>query len=194
MTRAIWIDAGQAVNVGKLRNLGITAPYFPHTDPNITAPYLQSIADQGFQPGIYSAWNWYPDLPAWRYADLLSNDLKRIGWPGNPPVCVDIETHDMGYVREFLARWRRLRPTRPTWWTFEGFQGALFETSRDLILKSKVRLAPQFYRGDMTPHEHSPVLDLLISGFPGELIDGMYDAAALPWRWRGFAFTQQRLP
>ena len=46
----------------------------------------------------------------------------------------------------------------------------------------------------MTPVEHSPILDLLMSGFPAERIDGFYNAAALPYRWRGFAFTMATLP
>src|SRR5581483_3217382 len=50
---------------------------------------------------------------------------SRIGWMGNPPVCLDIEVHDISYVLGCLRRWRQLRPTRETDWTLEGMQGGL---------------------------------------------------------------------
>lgn len=191
----VWVDEGQPLDAAKLRAHGITAPYFSHRDPLTTAAMLDRARADGFAPGIYSAWNWYASLTAREYALLLSGELKRIGWQGNAPVCVDIETHDVAYVLAFFQEWRSLRPTRPTAWTFEGFQGGLFAPFAVSELVSRnVRFVPQFYRGDMSPVEHSPVIDLLMSGFPGGWINGFYDAAALPYRWRGFAFTQARLP
>lgn len=195
MTRAVWIDSGAALDVGKLHQAGITAPYYAHTDPQVTAAQLDVVKSLGFAPGIYSAWNWYPNLDGPRYAEKLDSELRRIGWAGNAPVCVDIETHDVGYILAFFRRWRVLRPTRATAFTFEGFQGGLFSpTDVSTLVGCDLRFVPQLYRGDMTPHEHSPIIDLLIAGFPAGRIDGFYDAAALPYSWRGFAFTQARLP
>ena len=195
MARAIWIDFAHT-EVDKLRRYQIPHPYYSHFfNPEVTAEHLQSIANQGFKPGIYSAWNWYPDASGKEYAEIVHSELLRIGWKGNPPVCIDIETHDVGYILDCLTRWRQLRPTRPTAWTFEGYQGGLFSPAViEKLVKLNVRFVPQLYRGDMTPHEHSPILDLLIQGFPGNRIDGFYDAARLPHNWRGFAFTQARLP
>ncbi len=197
MNRAVWVDEGHALHAERLRAHGITAPYFSHRrdQAGVTKDTLQAAADAGFRPGIYSAWNWYTlDGPA--YARLLDRELRRIGWPGNAPLCVDIETHDVeGYVLPFFREWRRLRPSRPTHFTFEGWQGGLYSPANVLELVGYgLRFVPQLYRGDMAPVGHSPLIDLLIAGFPGERLDGFYDAAALPYRWRGFAFTQARLP
>lgn len=192
---AIWIDAGTALEPAKLRANDITRPYFAHIDPNVTADYLDDVRDSGFSPGIYSAWNWYSSLDGHNYARELDAELRRIAWKGNAPVCVDIETHDIGYVLGFFKEWRRLRPSRPTAWTMEGFQGGLFSPANVAELVGRdLRFVPQLYRGDMSPHEHSPIVDMLIAGFPGGRLDGFYDAARLPYRWRGFAFTQARLP
>lgn len=195
MTQAVWVDEGQPLEPAKLHAHGITAPYFSHRNPSVTSLYLDSVKAQGFTPGIYTAWNWYPSLSAEGYARAFDSELKRIGWAGNAPVCIDIETHDVNYVLAFFKEWRRLRPTRVTAWTMEGFQGGLFSASNVAELVGRgLRFVPQFYRGDMTPVEHSPVIDMLMSGFPGGNIDGFFDARSLPYRWRGFAFTQATLP
>lgn len=194
MTMACWVDEGKPLDAPKLLRHGITAPYFSHRDPTVTADMLDRVVDDGMRPGIYSAWNWYPNLDGPGYAAMLSSELKRIGWKGNAPVCVDIETHDVAYILAFFKEWRQVRPTRPTAWTMEGFQGGLFNgPAVAAILASNVRLVPQFYRGDMSPVEHSPIIDMLMQGFPGDRIDGFYNATALPYRWRGFAFTQATL-
>lgn len=196
--QAVWIDEGTTLNAAKLRQHNITAPYFSHRFGNATKEILDAAKGQGFQPGIYSAWNWEPAMDGTQYAAFLSGELKRIGGlalRGATPVCVDIETHDVAYILAFFKEWRRLRPTRVTAWTMEGFQGGLFSPANVAELVSRnIRFVPQFYGGAVEPLQHSPVIDMLIQGFPGDRIDGFYDARALPYRWRGFAFTQATLP
>lgn len=195
--RACWIDAGNDPDYAKLAKYGIDTPYFDPRDPRVTASYLDSVkAHPGIATcGLYFASNW-GDWTGPGFAEDVDKVLRRIGWRGNPPVCLDIETHDItGYVLPCLQRWRQLRPTRRTWWTLEGFQGGLLTPPAVALLAAgDIRIAPQFYAGDMTPLTHSPVIDLLMAGVDGTRIDGMYDAAHLPYSWRGFAFTQGRLP
>jgi hypothetical protein len=58
-----------------------------------------------------------------------------------------------------------------------------------------VRVIPQLYTGSMEPLAADRVaLDLVLHSFRDERIFGFYDAAALPERWEGYAFTQGRLP
>lgn len=193
--RAVWVDTGNDANYDKLRAYGITHPYYDHRDPRITAGYLGNVRKLGFTPGLYSAWNWYPNADGGEYAEILHQELKRINWSGNPAVCVDIETHDVDYILDFLGRWRQLRPTRRTDWTLEGFQGGLFAPADiSKIVAANVGVVPQLYRGDMEPLEHSPIIDLLMAGIPGDRLLGFYDAARLPYRWHGYAFTMGRLP
>jgi hypothetical protein len=193
---AIWVDANNDADLTRLRAHGIDSPYFDGRDPRVTAAYLQDLAGRGFKPGLYYAWNWWPTLDGPGFAQRVSNDLRRIGWAGNPPVCLDIETHDIaGYVLPCLTRWRALRPTRETIWTLEGMQGGLFTPTQVAeINRLNVLVGPQLYVGDMQPHPHSPVIDLLMAGFDGRRIVGFYDAARLPYRWSGIAFSQGRLP
>lgn len=195
MSHGVWVDEGNDANYDKLRANGITEPYYSHRDPRVTATYLQSVKDKGFTPGILSAWNWFEDLTGPEYAEHLDAELRRINWSGNASVLVDIETKDVtGYILPFFARWRQLRPVRRTDWTLEGMQGGIFSPSAvNAIVKANVGIAPQLYRGDMTFLHHSPIIDLLMAGFPGDRLIGMYDAADLPFRWRGYAFTSGRL-
>ena len=192
--KAVWIDAGNDADVTKLGLYGITAPYFDPRDQRVTAAYLERLRGQGFSPGLYFAWDWYPQLGGAAFASKVDAELRRISWGGNPPVCLDIETHDVGYILACLERWRTLRPTRQTDLTLEGMQGGLFSPQAvSEIVHANIRIAPSFYAGDMSPLGHSVILDLLMAGFPGERLLGMYDAAALPYRWTGYAFTQGRL-
>jgi hypothetical protein len=113
-----------------------------------------------------------------------------------PRVCVDIETHDVAYILAFLKRWRELRPTRTTDWTLEPFQGGLFTPADAIhIAAANVRVIPQLYFGDMAPAAADRVaLNLVLASFLPMRLFGFYDAAALPGRWEGYAFTQGRLP
>lgn len=202
--RAVWVDANNDPNYGKLAASGITAPYFDPRDPRVTAPYLAAVAGHAgiSGVGIYFAWNWYPTLTGAEFAEEMSATISQLGVGGNVAICIDIEkgfgltdTTYVPYVVACLQRWRELRPTRVTSYTLEGMQGGLFDKpSVQAINAAKVKVCPQMYAGDMTPLPHGVTLDLLMAGFLGTRQYGMYDAAALPWRWRGFAFTQGRLP
>jgi hypothetical protein len=195
--KAIWIDEGNDADIAKLDAHGITAPYFSIRDPRVTSAYLGGLATAGFAPGLYVAWNWYPELTGTTFAQKLHAELRRIGWIGNPPVCVDIEAHDPAYIRAFLKRWRELRPKRRTDWTLEGMQGGWIEGTPGFVaavIAANVGVVPQFYRGDMSPLTPGVILDLLLAGIPGDRLMGFYDAAALPYRWHGYAFSQGRLP
>lgn len=193
--KAVWIDNGADPNYDKLRAHGIDSAYFDPRDPRVTAGYLDVVRANGLAAGLYFAWNWYPNMTGAWFATKVDQELRRIAWHGNAPVCLDIETHDVSYITGCLERWRQLRPTRQTDWTMEGMQGGLFSPQAvSEIVAANVRLAPSFYGGDMSPLGHSVILDLLMAGFPGDRIIGMYDAAALPYRWTGYAFTQGRLP
>jgi len=204
MTRAVWVDANNDAAYAKYPARGISAPYFDPRDPRVTPAYLNGVKMfPGIEEvGLYFAWNWYPPQSASALAQTISNAVKQVGWFGNPPVCIDIEKgHGLDdgnyapYVTAFFQRWRQLRPTRATAYTLEGFQGGLFSARNVSILNAaNLRVCPQLYAGDMTPLGHSPIIDLLIAGFDGARLDGMYDAADLPYSWRGFAFTQGRLP
>jgi hypothetical protein len=73
--------------------------------------------------------------------------------------------------------------------------GWMSPTFVQAIVDLRVRVVPQFYLGDMQPVAQDVALkDLLVRGFPYALVSGFYDAAALPGRWDGFAFTMGRLP
>lgn len=191
---ACWVDKDHEVDATKLRNHGIDRPFLDARSSNATAEYMDTLQKQGFTPGLYWAWNWYPDLDGTRLADKIHQDLRRINWQGNPEVCVDIESHDVAYIRAFIHTWRILRPRRTTYLTVEGMQGGILQAVDTDIANGRIILAPQLYDGNMNPLPHSPIIDVLLMGLPSDLVVGMYDAARLPYRWSGFSFTQGRLP
>lgn len=202
--RAVWVDAGSDPDYAKLSHYGISAAYFDPRDPRVSRDYLAAAAE--IPPlrsvGLYFAWNWYPTLTGAQFAEKVSGTLDNLHVGAKVAVCLDIEKGSglddatyVPYVLACLARWRELRPTRLTSYTLEGMQGGLFDKAAvQAINAAKVRVCPQFYTGSMEPLAHGVTLDLLMAGFVGTRQFGMYDAAALPWRWRGFAFTQGRLP
>lgn len=203
--RAVWVDAGSDPNFSLYPKYGITVPFFDPRDPRVTASYLDSVkAHSGITAcGIYTAWNWEPEFSdPDEYAEWTDKQLLRINWLGNPIVCLDIEKGNgvsdqnfAAYTTQALTRWRALRPSRATWLTVEGMQAGLFAKPLvETIKQKKIRMAPQFFKGDMSPHRHSCVIDLEEAGVPADMIDGMYDAAVMALNWRGFAFTQGRLP
>lgn len=204
--RGVWVDIGNDPTYSLYGRYGITAPFFDPRDQRVTAAYLDGVkAHPGITTcGIYTVWDWdsaFSDPK--KYAEWTDAQLKRIGWRGNAPVCLNIEKGANGvgdgnfgsYVVSCLKRWRELRPKRDTWWSPPGMQGGLFSPSQvEAITDTKVVTTPQMYTGSMVPLAHDVTIDLLIHGFSGTLLDGMYDAAALPFNWRGFGFTQGRLP
>ncbi len=194
--RAVWVDEGSDASLVRLRARGIDSPYYSIRDPRVTSDYLDAVAAEGFTPGLYAAYNWYPALTGLAFAEKCHYELRRIAWLGNPPLCADIETHDVSYILAFLKRWRELRPKRRTYWTLEGFQGGLFSPADvRAINAANVHVVPQHYTGDMRPLAADRIaIDLLARGFDILRLYGFYDAAALPGRWEGFAFTQGRLP
>lgn len=204
--RAVFAEHEQDVDLNKLRRYGITEIVVPTQDsPLANADKLQYLKDQGFKPTLFVAWNWFPGLSGTQFAEKCDAELKRIGWGGNPHLQADIEkgagvddSNYVDYVVSFVRRWRQLRPTRETSWTLESMQGGLFNgryAAVQAILASAVRVVPQFYDGTMKASAQDVALkDLMLYGFPAQLIRGYYDAAALPANWDGYAWTSGRLP
>ena len=205
--RGLWVDAGNDPAYGKAQPYGIDSFYFDPRDPRLTSSYLDGVkAHAGIVAcGMYVAWNWHdPILLPEELAQYADSELRRIGWRGNLEVCFDIEKGDglsnvtwLPYCLATLRAWRKLRPKRRTFLTFEGMQGGLITAAAATeMMAMQVYVAPAMYDGLMQPHRHDVTQDLLIMppAFAGNFVVGMYDAAVLPYRWQGFAFTQGRLP
>lgn len=199
--RAVWVDEGNDADYARLARHGITRPCYSLRDPRVTLPYLKAVRDKGLVPGVYVAWNWYPELDGHGLAEKVNGlcvPLFRGPGLGFPFVCVDIEVHDTDYVAAFFRRWRQLRPQRVTDFTLEGFQGGLWNGKFAQVqqLATQVRyVVPQAYTGPMTPTDAVAVNnDLVAYGFPYSRLSTFYSAAALPAAWSGYAFTQGMLP
>ena len=183
----------------------IDSLYFDVRDPRVTRTYLLGVRDHGYAVGVYAADSW-PEMQGfpWEAAGWLSNMIRLLGaGPDFPRVCLDIETHNVhGYLLPFLEAWRKTRPERRTDLTFEGFQGGLYSPQDAAQVVAYVigaglpgYVVPSNYAGNMSPLAADRVaLDLVEHGFTPTILRGFYDAAALPERWDGYAFTQGRLP
>ena len=208
--RAVWVDLGQSPDYAKLARLGATHACFDIRWESLNVAYLRGVRDQGFTPGVYVApWEGFWDKQDGAiFAEQVSARLEVIApRTGNTMPCVmaDIELHDAGYVRDFLRRWRQLRPTRVTDWTLESFQfgwedaagfhkGWAAELVQDIVA-ANVRVLPQFYKGDMTPFDPCrATLNAIKGGVPADRLLGCYDGKLLHEGWDGLAFTQGRIP
>ena len=204
--RAIWVDSGNNAAYHKLAEYGIDAPYFDIRDSRVTKAYLlgardelKAVSGRAAFPGVYAAWNWWPQLNGRQFAEKVSAmcaPLFKNTAPNFPGVCLNAETHDTGYIVAMLTRWRELHRQRVTSWTLEGYQGGLFSpVERIAIAAANVSIQPQAYRGNMEPFDVVDVYrNLVAHGFPPAQVEIMYDAAHLPPEWSGAAFTMGRLP
>ncbi len=199
--RAVWVDSGNDPHWESLAANGITWVYLPLSDPVADVRRrLLDVRARGLRGGVYAAWNWYPATGGAAFAEVVHSLVRLIapdatsGWP---KVQLDDETHDPARILGMLLRWRELRPTTDTSWTFEAMQGGWMTPGFVAeVINRKVRLVPQCYWWDMsaTIDTLAVARDLTKRGFPDSLISPFYDAAKLPLSWDGFAFTAGRLP
>lgn len=198
--RALWIDRNNDPDWVKVAAYKMTALYFDMTDLRVHTSYLQNVQSRGYAAGVYVAPNWAGfEGDGRQFAEKVDAQLKLIvpiAGPSFPKVQMDIEKHDAQYVIDCLSRWRELRPNQDTSWTFEPNQtGWMSDELVVAVVANRVRIVPQYYLGGMQPVAADRELIRLIGrGFPVSSISGFYDAAALPYGWDGFAFTQGRLP
>lgn len=208
--KVVWLDLGHKPDFAKLQTIGATGVAFDIRDA-ISRSYLQSLKkDSLLDPYVYSTPHWpeTKDLSGAEFAVWTHALLERIApRTGNtmPCVCLDIEHHDHLFVRTCLQRWRELRPTRVTDWTLESFQFGWEDEAGfhegwaaelvDDVERYDVLVAPQFYKGDMAPFAADrAILNAVKGGMSADRLIGCYDARALADGWRGYAFTQGRLP
>lgn len=197
--RACWIDFGNDADYVRLHEHGITEPIYDIRDPRITKPYLDEVRSHGLEPGVYACWNWpeTKDLSGPKFADWVDARVKPLQRSATfPSVHLNDETHDPLRIIALLERWRILRPSKKTLWTFEGMQGGLFTRPQaKAVNATNVLYGSQCYTGQMSRLESATVaLDLVTHGFVASRIQPFLDAAALGYWWAGTAYTQGRLP
>lgn len=219
--KAIWQNRGSDADIAKLRARGIDGACFDIREARLSSTYLKNVraalgdvyvyvcpkAPTPNEDGTFE-WAEYSNVNGALFADQVSNRLEQIAprsGPTMPRVIADIELHDATFVRAFFRRFRQLRPTRSLIWTLEPFQFGWVELGVFRkgwasavvldILEAEVLVAPQFYKGDMTPFAADRVLwNAVMGGVPEELLVGCYDAARLDEGWYGIAFHNGRLP
>ncbi len=200
--RGLWVDSGNDPDWAKVYRHSISALYFDLFDPRVTAPYLLSMVDRSVQVGVYVASNWpqvsgngrdFAEKTSARLKEVMTGGVTK---PSFPKVQLDMEEHDPGKIADALKRWRELHRYQDTSWTMEAMQGGWMDPAFvQTVLDCRVRVVPQYYTGDMRPMAQDVAFrDLLVRGFPPQVISGFYDAAALPINWDGWAFTMGRLP
>lgn len=201
--RSIWIDAGQKPQA-RLHDKGITDVYFDARDPQLTPAFFDEIR-KSFNPGVFVCSQGSDQFGAWpdgrtmtgrAWADWAYNRIQNeLNAPRYVKVCLNCEQPGTAaWIVQALRRWRAHSPMRATVWAPEGRKAGLFsEADVQAINLLSIEVAPQFYTGNMTPHpEGSVTLPMLQKGF--QRLSGFFDAANLPYDWKGHAFIQSRLP
>jgi hypothetical protein len=206
--RACWVDSGNDPAWQQLAKHGMTALFYPLSDPPADVRRrLEEAKARGYAGGVYAAWNWpgMDEKDGAAFAQWVHAGLKNlvteglVVTPSRPKVQLNNERHEPEVILAMLRRWRALRPNTNTSWTFEGGQGGWMTPAFVAeVISLKVRLVPQLYNGPMTEVWDSLAYarDLTKRGFPDALISSFYDAGRLPEPvgWDGWAFTQGRLP
>lgn len=198
--RAIWIDKGNNPANEKLAANGIDANFFDPRDERVTKDYLVENCSARFRAaGIYigAGWGELGSTPKshaeaafdWIVPLRKGNAFPKVQW--------DLEMHDPEFILAVLRLYRATFPWQDTSWTLEPGQGGLFgpEFIKEITQVLRVRVVPQLFGGAMQPFDVQYVLeDLLTRGWPATSISLCHDAARLGIGWKGFAFTQGRLP
>jgi hypothetical protein len=206
---AAWIRPGgpRIPDGTKAKRLGIDTFVWDATDPVIaetrmengqTVYFFDDVRTWGFKPGITRDPTWTDATPA-QLATLLDSDLKRLGTSDKTCLVVaDIEAmwkRGASYVVDFLAAWRKLRPTRTTVWTTEPLQGGTVSDALAAAINADKNLlvAPQLYTDTMALMPEGAVLlemgqNLERRNIARQRIVAYYDAAHLPAAWSGLAF------
>jgi hypothetical protein len=204
--RAAWVRPGgpKYPDPEKAKKYGITRHYWDATDPQVDSKFLDAMRTRT-EVGITRDPNW-GNLTAVQLAQVLRDDLARLASPSfgaglkQCAVIVDIEAMwqiGSGYVLEWLTEWRRLRPSRPTCWTTEPFQGGTIsdELVTRINLDPNLVVVPQiYYAGMVDAVESRVVLDLAARRIRPDRIYPYYDAADLPAAWDGIIFDFALLP
>lgn len=207
--RVVWLNLSEGLNPSKLAGAGATGVAFDIRDPRLNLNFLRGIRDGELAPYVYTTPHWPEteklngaEFAVWTHA-LLNVIAPRTG-AAMPAVCFDIEHHDAAFVRSCFDRWRELRPTRVTDWTLESFQFGWEDSERfhlgwaasltEDFARWNILVAPQFYKGDMTPFAADrAILNAIKGGVPADRLIGCYDAARLFDGWSGYGFTQGRI-
>jgi len=206
----LWVDAGNDPDFNKGDQHKIDGYFLAMFDSRTTLTQLQAIKAKGHTCGIYMVTNWpqFVGKSPTEIAAIVNSEFQRVLLSGLR-VQFDMEEHDPEKIATVLEEWRKLQPKINTSWTMESFQGGWMSPSFvSRMLACKVRIVPQFYKGNMGAvddpwgllaeqvAQDMALRDLTRRGFPESLVTGFYDAATLPQGtpWDGFAFTQGRLP
>jgi hypothetical protein len=215
--RNLWLERNAAPDYVRAEKHHIGGFYFDILSDGLDRASFNGVRDRGYSVGVYAAHSQHPLwLPLYsesgaRHAELVHARLEEIApRTGNshPRVQFDIESvRDPEFYVDCFVRWRQLRPTRDTSWTFEPRQCGpgswISEKLVDCVTQLGIRVVPQFYMGpspaepwDMRPVAQDVEMASVRSRFPRAAISGFYDAALCrdSYGWDGFAFIQGRLP
>ena len=204
--KATWVRPGgpRVPDGAKARSLGIDTFVWDATDPQIDSSFFGEVRSWGFKPGITRDPSWL-NMTADILAGTLDADLKRLGSSDKTCLVVaDIEAmwqRGAQYVIDFLAAWRKLRPSRQTVWTTEPLQGGTVSDELAAVINADKNLlvAPQLYDFQMNPYCEAAVA-LEFGQNPErrnvarQRIVSYYAAQHLPAAWNGLVFDFAALP
>lgn len=201
-----WVDEGERPNYPLLRKYGINTVFMSARSDRegVTAKTFDEIRAQGFDAAIYvgHTWDEADGLTPEQSAERMNAQWLRFrGNVSRLYVMFNDEGKDIEQIRRKIGRWRELRPGARTFLSPEGFQGGILWQLRDFLIVRRIVMVPQNYGGNMTLEDqwdsHGTVMDLVLHGWPLDLVLPFYDARFLRRGWEvggGFLFTQQRLP
>lgn len=206
LVRYIWTNAGDDPDFPTGDKHDIDGYFYPAFDSVTTGKQLLATQQHGAAKGLYAASNWgeFAGKTPAAIATLVANELKRVR--AEAPALTNIrfqwnnETHDPATIASELEAMRSLMPNLGLSWSLEGMQGGWMDaTFVQRILTAKVRVVPEAYYGAEGRIDGLYAADIVLRnltrrGFPETSVSLMYDAAALPRDWDGYAFIMGRLP
>lgn len=212
MKAALILLGGPQIPDGtKLKAHGITRLYYEARDPQFTASVAKTLRGYSYEVGIdYDpGWDSWPTPEAAvqkvlahliRLGSLKRNTDGTYSSLAPMPVMLDMEHHDPVWAEAFLREFRRLQPGRNIVWTLESMQAGWFDQSLvDFVNDyAQLRLAPQFYGGDMTPFAGDQAFkDLILYGVSASRLVGFYGLRdqfetpiPIPLWWDGILYVE----
>jgi hypothetical protein len=196
----------------KLKAHGIRRLYYEARDTQVDTAFFKQLRTWGYEAGIdYDpSWDGWP-APVKAVDKVIGHLIKFGALKRNAdgslsnlapmPVMLDMEHHDPVYAEAFLREFRDRQPGRNIVWTLESMQAGWFEPSLVALINdyAQLRVAPQFYEGDMTPMAADQSFkDLIVYGVSPTRLVGFYglrdqyeQPIAIPTWWDGILYVER---
>jgi hypothetical protein len=191
----VFAGGGEGIDTDKAKAWGITRLWYESSDPVASAKSLRDCIGRGVNVGLKVNGGGVIAAQAMD-TTLTAHGFTKTSSPYTCAAMFDDEPIESTSTLQMLQAWRKLRPTRWTVLTIEGFQGGRIDPALATFCNADPNLivVPQAYLNDEYPSWVPAVqADAILAGLvkPDVFISS---ADRIPYGWQGIIWGFARLP